>query len=357
MSEFLKKTDIFECQDDTARAVTDQITITQAVDLDDIETKADAAETHSTETTNPHIVTKAQVGLASVDDTSDANKPVSTAQQTAFDLKANLALVSNIDNTADANKPVSTAQQTALNLKANLASPTFTGTVSGVTKSMVGLGSVDNTADADKPVSTAQQAAIDAVSTSAGTTWNKYTVAKDITSFPFLEHIKITADSAFTVMIQKQTGGGTGTLLTNYGTTIEDVDSQVEIQNLFADALDEVLSGNQSGDSITGNTDIIVGEVISSQVDTFNGNVDTVHIYIAGATDRCAILNDFTIVVDSTDNVVTEANYSDLATIGGAEIFSAVAMTANGTVTVGATATVTEDTVKTIAIKYAIALG
>lgn len=34
----------------------------------------------------------------------------------------------NVDNTSDANKPVSTATQTALNLKANLASPTFTGT-------------------------------------------------------------------------------------------------------------------------------------------------------------------------------------------------------------------------------------
>jgi len=35
----------------------------------------------------------------------------------------------NIDNTSDVNKPVSTATQTALNLKAPLASPTFTGTV------------------------------------------------------------------------------------------------------------------------------------------------------------------------------------------------------------------------------------
>jgi hypothetical protein len=49
---------------------------------------------------------------------------------------------------------------TALGLKAPLASPTFTGTVSGVTKSMVGLGSVDNTADTAKPVSTAQASAI-----------------------------------------------------------------------------------------------------------------------------------------------------------------------------------------------------
>ena len=42
-------------------------------------------------------------------------------------LKTDLAL-NLVTNTSDANKPVSTAQQTALNLKANLASPTFTGT-------------------------------------------------------------------------------------------------------------------------------------------------------------------------------------------------------------------------------------
>jgi hypothetical protein len=47
----------------------------------------------------------------------------------------------NVDNTADTAKPVSTAQQTALDLKANLASPTFTGTVvlpsSTVTSAMI----------------------------------------------------------------------------------------------------------------------------------------------------------------------------------------------------------------------------
>jgi len=38
---------------------------------------------------------------------------------------------------------------------APLNNPTFTGTVSGISKSMVGLGNVDNTADINKPVSTA----------------------------------------------------------------------------------------------------------------------------------------------------------------------------------------------------------
>ena len=55
---------------------------------------------------------------------------------------------------------ITTATQTELDLKAPLANPTFTGTVSGVTKSMVGLGNVDNTSDTDKPVSTAQASAI-----------------------------------------------------------------------------------------------------------------------------------------------------------------------------------------------------
>jgi hypothetical protein len=66
----------------------------------------------------------------------------------------------NVNNTSDANKPVSTATQNALNLKANLASPTFTGTVSGIDKAMVGLSNVDNTTDANKPVSTATQTAL-----------------------------------------------------------------------------------------------------------------------------------------------------------------------------------------------------
>ena len=148
-------------------------------------------------------ITKSMVGLANVDNTSDANKPISTATQTALDLKAAISYVDpslnlkanlanptftgtvsgitkimvglgNVDNTADTSKPISGATQTALdlkaaisyvdpslNLKANLANPTFTGTVSGITKSMVGLGSVDNTSDTSKPISTATQNALD----------------------------------------------------------------------------------------------------------------------------------------------------------------------------------------------------
>jgi hypothetical protein len=42
---------------------------------------------HTSNTSNPHSVTKAQVGLGNADNTSDANKPVSTATQTALNAK------------------------------------------------------------------------------------------------------------------------------------------------------------------------------------------------------------------------------------------------------------------------------
>lgn len=78
---------------------TENISLAKKSEVTVVDSKAD---THIARVDNPHSVTKTQVGL------------------------------SNVDNTSDANKPVSTAQQTALNLKANLASPVFTGNVTGL---------------------------------------------------------------------------------------------------------------------------------------------------------------------------------------------------------------------------------
>ena len=168
-------------------------------------------------------ITAAMVGLGNVSNTADASKPVSTAQQTALDLKANLAsptftgttsgtfsgpltgnVTGNVTGSAAsftsllAGDVTGTQGATAISaatvtgkaltgyvsgagtvsaadsiltaidklngndaLKAPLASPTFTGTVGGITALMVGLGNVSNTADASKPVSAAQQTALD----------------------------------------------------------------------------------------------------------------------------------------------------------------------------------------------------
>jgi microcystin-dependent protein len=137
-------------------------------------------------------ITKEMIGLGNVNNTSDAAKPISTAQQSALDLKANLANpvftgtvggitkamigLGNVDNTTDLLKPISTAQQSALDLKANLANPTFTGIVRGITKAMVDLGMVDNTSDINKPVSTAMNTKFNdyALTTAMNTKLNDY---------------------------------------------------------------------------------------------------------------------------------------------------------------------------------------
>ena len=81
--------------------------------------------------------------------TNELNR--ATAAETA--LTANLAIEASNRINADATK-------------APLNSPAFTGTVTGVTSAMVGLGNVDNTSDLNKPISTATQAALDLIASS-----------------------------------------------------------------------------------------------------------------------------------------------------------------------------------------------
>jgi hypothetical protein len=167
---------------------------------------------HAADTANPHATTKAQVGLSNVDNTADANKPVSSAAIAAFapishvsdtgnphsTTKSQVGL-GNVDNTSDVNKPVSIAQGTAIALKLNssavstfgisliaVADAGATRTLLGLgsaavanttafapashvsdtsnphstTKAQVGLSNVDNTSDASKPISTATSTAL-----------------------------------------------------------------------------------------------------------------------------------------------------------------------------------------------------
>lgn len=75
----------------------DQAGITS--DIDAVQTNL---ETHINNKSNPHKVNKAQVGLGNVDNTSDANKPISTATQNALNSKFNAsdgnALKQTIEN-------------------------------------------------------------------------------------------------------------------------------------------------------------------------------------------------------------------------------------------------------------------
>jgi hypothetical protein len=125
----------------------------------------------------------------------------------------------NVDNTSDINKPISTATQTALNLKANLASPTFTGTVSGITKAMVGLSNVDNTTDDAKPISTATQTALDTKQATLVSGTNIKTI--NGTSLLGSGDITVSGGGSFVDLTTNQTIAGTKTFssLTKFGNT------------------------------------------------------------------------------------------------------------------------------------------
>lgn len=204
VDDFARETDQKFVDQDTAR---NQM---QSDLLEIIRTNKAAFDNHAADQTNPHAVTKSQVGLGNADNTSDANKPVSTAQAAAIkavqdDLTSHKGNISNphavtksqvglgnVPNVATNDQTPSYTAATALAAlvsgeKLNVAfgklAKGTTDLIShlanksnphGVTKAQIGLGSVDNTADKSKPVSTLQQDAIDAAMAQA----NAYTLQK-----------------------------------------------------------------------------------------------------------------------------------------------------------------------------------
>ena len=126
-----------------------------------------ALSAHITNKTNPHNVTAAQIGLGNVNTELAAVEGDISAHKKNTDNPHNVTKsqvgLGNVDNTSDADKPVSTAQAAAIKVakdditahKNNKSNP------HAVTAAQVGLGNVNNTSDANKPVSTAQQAALD----------------------------------------------------------------------------------------------------------------------------------------------------------------------------------------------------
>jgi hypothetical protein len=102
------------------------------------------------------------------------------------------------------NASLSSTLTTSIALKAPLESPTFTGTVSGITKTMVGLGSVDNTTDLGKPVSNATQTALDLKAPLANATFTGTIVLPATTSIANVTSTEIGYLDGVTSAIQTQ---------------------------------------------------------------------------------------------------------------------------------------------------------
>lgn len=173
----------------------------------------DKLNTHLENYNNPHQVTKAQIGLGNVDNTSDLEKPISNAVQSALDKKlselylgyryypinnsnnvisfnleyyelSNLLYITdpNHEGFASCELPIATTESDGLFSRYDysklngIESGAQVNTITGIkgdnesnyrignvniTKDNIGLGNVDNTSDLNKPISTATQTALD----------------------------------------------------------------------------------------------------------------------------------------------------------------------------------------------------
>lgn len=145
-----------------------------------------AIDAHIDNMANPHNVTKAQVGLGNADNTSDVDKPVSTAQAAAIASGDSATLASSQSYTDAQIAALIDASPSTLDTLNELAAalgndPNFAATTADAlgkrlrvdtdtqglsviqktnAKTNIDLQNVDNTSDMNKPVSTAQQAAL-----------------------------------------------------------------------------------------------------------------------------------------------------------------------------------------------------
>jgi hypothetical protein len=211
--------------------------------------------------------------------------------------KTHVAL-DQVDNTSDLNKPISTATQTALNLKANVNNPTFTGTVSGITKNMVGLDQVDNTSDTNKPISSATQTALNSKANTNNATFSGTTTTNFLTSNGLL-----TANAGITLPAT-QNFNMNGNIITN--TTPARTITPDEIACL---------------DGITSNIQVQINNKANTNSPTFTGTVSgiTKTMVGLGQVDNTSDINKpISSAVQSALDLILEK--TDMITVNGLNV-------------------------------------
>ena len=143
-----------------------------------------------------------------------------TGSITSADIVDGTIINEDISATAGIDQSKISGLTSALSALAPIASPTFTGTVSGITKSMVGLSNVDNTTDALKPISTATQTALDLKAPLASPTFTGTVTlpAGTVTSGMILDGTIVNTDISTTAAIAATKIAGTAVTQADTGT-------------------------------------------------------------------------------------------------------------------------------------------
>ena len=240
----------------------------------------------------------------------DGNTVQATVQQ-MVDLVGNTATWGNIegtlsdqtdlqtalDNKYSTSNPAGYITASALTGYAPLNSPTFTGTVGGITKSMVGLGNVDNTADANKSVNYAN---------TAGSASNSDTVDG--------YHIQVDGTGTNPNTIYFKTEGGVDPSQAIWGDITGSIVDQTDLYNALVNGTYATGNWNINAESVDG---------YNIQVDGTGTNPNTIYFKTEGGTisvDWDDVTNTPTTIAGYgiTDAVTTSGNQ----TIGGTKTFS-----------------------------------
>jgi hypothetical protein len=268
---------------DVLPIVDTSVTTTKKINVSQIKALAPVQSVASK--TGAVTLVKGDVGLGNVDNTADADKPVSTATQTALNAKqdtlvsgTNIKTVNSNSLLGSGNIEISSSvawggitgtlsTQTDLQSALDAKEPTISAGTTGqyyrgdksfkhLDKTAVGLSNVDNTSDANKPVSTATQTALDgkqATITGAATTIDTEDLTasralvsdgsgkvavSDVTSteLGYLDGVtsavqtQVDAKTDKLISLNTQTG-------TTYTLVLSDADKLVEMNNAAANTL------------------------------------------------------------------------------------------------------------------------
>ena len=189
------------------------------------------------------------------------------------------------DASATARGVISTSPQTIAGDK------TFTGTTSGITKSMVGLNNVDNTSDVNKPVSTATQTALNLKQDTLTLTTTGTSGAATLTGA--------------TLNIPQYSGGGG----TTWGSITGTLSSQTDLQTALDSKVDE-------NSAITGATKTKITYDAKGLV---TAGADATTVDIADSTNKRYVTDANLTVIGNTSGTntgdnATNTQYSGLAT-------------------------------------------
>ena len=222
---------------------------------------------------------------------ADAADLSGLGSQTSTDISNAITTAENYTDSSIATEV--TNRNNALSTKAPIDSPTFTGSVSGISKSMIQLGNVDNTSDNSKPISAATQVALDLKAPIASPTFTGTPFAPTASATTHNTQIA-TTEFVKTALDNLINGAGSA-----YD-TLKELSDFITTDESTASALATTVGGkvSKSGDTMSGNLSLGDSHRVTNLLDPISPKDAATKSFVEGV---------------SSSTIVTTQNYTDSA--------------------------------------------